>query len=236
MAWDTTILSTPESIARYEKEINTITEAAVERVLYNEEVGEGTWSNEILTATGYDISTLRGFGKLTVTATNVIENKITLKLFDSEDDDTYTDTGLHLLIPISESYEFTYLLPLTINDYVKIYASKGATVEADNLNITVKSAWADKHTVAKQIIGQHLFSYIGDALDDLDNPTELCTPADYLTLHLIYADLVLGFGENEIYSGKMKFYYTRFQQTLKLALRRLLNDGDKLAPGGYISR
>ncbi len=214
MEWADVVLSTPSSIARFEKEINTITDAAVEKILFDDSVG-----SSVNTAKA-NIKSLKGFGLVHFETSNDFEGTVTAKLKDSDDDTTFVDTLIQL--KVSETIpEREFVLPPDIEDHI-LFALTGGT--AGSLTITIKSAWASKHEVAKDIIANIVKTYIKTDLDDLENADELSIAANYLVLHLIYADLELGYGENEVYSAKKKFYYKQYETQIKPAIRRLTVD------------
>ena len=235
MSWADVILSTPASIQRFEKEINVIDEAAIEKLLFNDEVAAGTQSNVLIGDSAY-IDKLQGFAKLDIAVEELEEGNLTLKLYDSDDDETFAATGLQLVITPQDSFQFTLPLPISIKSYIKIAVSKGSSVIADSLTIKILSAWQSKLQVAKQRIANLIKTYTDVDLDNFSNTDELIIASDYLTLHLIYSDLVLGYGENEIYKEKQRFYYRQYDAEIKNAMRRMTIDSARFDPYPVISK
>ena len=234
MSWSEAVLSTPESIARFEKEINTITRAAEEEAIYSGIAGATEVISDAICIRGF-----KGFGLLRVELTDTAENKtVTIKLYDAdaEDGDFNDDLMTFVLAQAKHGSSFTYDLqiPVSIQDWIKVGVLSSANV--NNLDVTLLSAWTTKHELAKDRIAVELQQYITGSLDDIEDYTPLEIPTDYYVLHLIYSDLMIGYGENEIYENKMKFYYQQFQSTLKAAIRQLTYDGASIVTESIISR
>jgi len=231
MGWDNAVLSTPASIAAFEKEINTITRAAEEHVFY-----DGTATKPV-TSEAYYVREVRGFGVIRIALTDTeasLDKDVTVVLSHSDTDDgTYHEFVTYILpqATYGPSFEFDVVLPVSCRDYIKVKTSTTA-----KLRVTLRSAWAEKHKLAKSFIANYVRTFYSGDLDDLDSYTPLEIPASYYVLHLIYADLMLGFGENEIYKHKMQFYYRQFDKLIKFAIRQLTKSGSSISTSPVIAR
>ncbi|MCD4650628.1 MAG: hypothetical protein K8S56_02410 [Candidatus Cloacimonetes bacterium] len=105
------------------------------------------------------------------------------------------------------------------------------------INQLTSGNWNDKISLAKKIIGRDLENKLtrnnysvdeagGDVLlDIIANPQSLDLSSDYLTLHLIYADLAITLGR-ESYWQKAEFYRQEYGRHLNTALQALNIDCD----------
>lgn len=230
MAWADVTLTTPASIAKIEKEINTLTNLGTEKTLLSEEALAQTKATDAI-----DIHMLRGFAIIEIAVSEQsVDCDFTATLQHSDTNASFESTSLSIAITEDDLVPSQIVVPLDTLDYIRFNVVR--TAGTCDIVITAKSVFADKHEVAKDIIRQMLYTYIGSGIDDLDNPEELQTPANFLVLHLIYADLVLGSGENEIYAHKMKHYWKMYNDMIKLALRRLTKDEEAISSNSLILR
>ncbi len=228
MEWSDVTLTTPQSIARYEKEINVIDKPAVERVFIDGDIDDIVYPAGT-TTTFQPVSRQKGFGKLAIEAAD-LDGTVTVKLYESDTEaGDYIETGISVTLDSAvEAQQKTveFLLPVSIADYIKLKFTRSSSATG-TIKVTLKSAWDDKHLIAKDMIANVARNYIDD-LDELTNPTELSVAANYLVLHLIYADLLIGYGESEVYMGKMKFYYQQYDKQIRSSINRLKIDTYKI--------
>lgn len=231
MSWSATTLSTSETIARHEKEINIQAGSTARKAIYVA-AGLNVWlpSDEFATCT-YAILTYSDGSTATV---NVAADKIALPtakyitgidLYDVSDD-------LLFSFPVNEGYgatlyDSTGAKTLTLTDSSGSYG--GGWTETSTSG---DYSWQEKIDLAKEMLGNDITTKLkeyglyvdyeaGEVLIDLlTNPETFLVACDYLTLSLIYQDLLSG-GFNELFVQKYQIYSQRYQDELAKGLKRM---------------
>ena len=231
MSWSATTLSTSETIARHEKEINIQAGSTARKAIYIA-AGLNVWlpSDEFADCT-YAILTYSDGSTATV---NVAAYKIALPtakyitgidLYDVSDD-------LLFSFPVNEGYgatlyDSTGAETLTLTDSSGRYG--GGWTETSTFG---DYSWQEKIDLAKEMLGNDITTKLkeygltvdyedGEVLIDLlTNPETFLVACDYLTLSLIYQDLLSG-GFNELFVQKYQIYSQRYQDELAKGLRRM---------------
>lgn len=231
MSWSATTLSTSETIARHEKEINIQAGSTARKAIYIA-AGLTVWipTTEFATCT-YAILTYSDGSTATV---NVAAYKIALPtakyitgidLYDVSDD-------LLFSFPVNEGYGATLYdsaggKTLTLTDSAGNWGS--GWTETSTFG---DYSWQDKIDLAKEMLGNDITTKLkeyglyvdyeaGEVLIDLlTNPETFLVACDYLTLSLIYQDLLSG-GFNELFVQKYQIYSQRYQDELAKGLRRM---------------
>lgn len=231
MSWSATTLSTSETIARHEKEINIQAGSTARKAIYIA-AGLNVWlpSDEFATCT-YAILTYSDGSTATV---NVAANKIPLPtakyivgigLYDVSD-------KLLFSFPVNEGYgatlyDDTGAETLTLTDSAGNWGSGWTETSTYG-----DYSWQDKIDLAKEMLGNDITTKLkeygltvdyegGEVLIDLlTNPETFLVACDYLTLSLIYQDLLSG-GFNELFVQKYQIYSQRYQDELAKGLRRM---------------
>ena len=231
MSWSATTLSTSETIARHEKEINIQAGSTARKAIYVA-AGLNVWlpSDEFATCT-YAILTYSDGSTATV---NVAANKIPLPtakyivgigLYDVSD-------KLLFSFPVNEGYgatlyDDTGAETLTLTDSAGNWGSGWTETSTYG-----DYSWQDKIDLAKEMLGNDITTKLkeygltvdygsGEVLIDLlTNPETFLVACDYLTLSLIYQDLLSG-GFNDLFVQKYQIYSQRYQDELAKGLRRM---------------
>ena len=231
MSWSATTLSTSETIARHEKEINIQAGSTARKAIYVA-AGLNVWlpSDKFADCT-YAILTYSDGSTATV---NVAADKIALPtakyitgidLYDVSDD-------LLFSFPVNEGYGAT-LYDSTGGKTLTLTDSTGNWGAGWTETSTFGDySWQDKIDLAKEMLGNDITTKLkeyglyvdyeaGEVLIDLlTNPETFLVACDYLTLSLIYQDLLSG-GFNELFVQKYQIYSQRYQDELAKGLRRM---------------
>ncbi len=219
MAWNDCILSTPGSLARIESEVNGLA-GAYNRPCY---VGDGTasltfpdviasivWYNEQEQGTEVTPG-----GAWTLPEANVcrIEGK----------------TGAGEIIAEYPCDEGVQLVSRDVSGNGHHAALSTAAVHGA---CEVTGNWLDKLALARTMLEARLENVLaargirvnesaGEVLlDVITNPRVFALAADYLALHLIYADLAADMGK-ELWFRKAEYYQKQYEANLAAALRRV---------------
>jgi hypothetical protein len=220
MAWSSLTFSTLNTIANYEAEINNLA-GAYTRATLTIESGGYLKSGDIVDIAGnmiayyldgssetltyvalsrYWVATTGGEAILITNSTGSIQFPCT-----AGDGDIYDLTGSHY-------FDLSICSDVAWN------------------NTNVQSSWQNKCNLAKTQIGEEVKKQLanigwrdydvtsGEVLDYVQNTTCLVTPADYLTLHLIYVDLLATQPQNDAYKTKADYYRGRYQEKLQDAM------------------
>ena len=231
MSWSATTLSTSETIARHEKEINIQAGSTARKAIYVA-AGLTVWlpTGDFATCT-YAILTYSDGSTATV---NVAVSKIPLPTAKYIVGIVlYTAANVPLFsFPVNEGYgatlyDSTGAETLTLTDSTGRYG--GGWTETSTFG---DYSWQDKIDLAKEMLGNDISTKLkeyglyvdyeaGEVLIDLlTNPTTFLVACDYLTLSLIYQDLLSG-GFNELFVQKYQIYSQRYQDELAKGLKRM---------------
>lgn len=234
MSWSATTLSTSETIARHEKEINIQAGSTAHKVIYIA-AGQTVWLNTLLPSVyeivAYGVFTYADGSTATV---NVAASKLTLPTAKYIDQiDMYDVAGnLVLTFEVNEGYgslitDTTGLVSKYLTDSSGRYGS--GWTESSTVG---DFSWQEKIDLAKEMLGNDITTKLkeyglyvdyeaGEVLIDLlTNPTTFLVACDYLTLSLIYQDLLSG-GFNELFVQKYQIYSQRYQDELAKGLKRM---------------
>jgi hypothetical protein len=231
MSWSATTLSTSETIARHEKEINIQAGSTARKAIYIA-AGLNVWlpSDEFADCT-YAILTYSDGSTATV---NVAADKINLPtakyivgigLYNVSDE-------LLFSFPVNEGYgatlyDSTGAKTMTLTDSTGNWGS--GWTETSTFG---DYSWQEKIDLAKEMLGNDITTKLkeygltvdyeaGEVLIDLlTNPETFLVACDYLTLSLIYQDLLSG-GFNELFVQKYQIYSQRYQDELAKGLKRM---------------
>ncbi|MCD4829620.1 MAG: hypothetical protein K8R90_09370 [Candidatus Cloacimonetes bacterium] len=219
MAWIDCVLSTPGSLARIEREVNGLAGSS-ERLCYS---GDGTatiafhadiaaitWYDEDGRATDVNLS-----GDWTLPEANVCR----IIGFNASGDalsEHPCDEGVQLVCrDIAGGGRHAALSAAAVHGTVKVGAH-----------------WHDKIALARTMLERKLENALtgrgirvnetaGQALlDVVANPRVFALAGDYLTLHLIYADLAADMGK-EVWFRKAEWYQRQFDANFAAALRQV---------------
>jgi hypothetical protein len=222
MSWASTTLSTLNSIAKYESEVNqlagqytmpTLTMSAGAKVYFSP-----GFSSIDLTALYYDGTTEVG---VFAVGTN------TFDFTTGGECVQISETGTPYIFPTTQGSGDIY--DTTGVQFIDISLSTGLTWN----NAIVQYTWQNKITVAKTIIGNYLLTMLGKLgytddqlatgdtyLNYLDNTESLSLASDYKTLEGIYQDLSYK-ATNEVYERKIQMYADLYNKTIQDALYQL---------------
>lgn len=223
MAWSTVTLSTLNSIAQYEAEINAMAGTYTRHTLLLQAGGSvyitAPITGDIVIATYVDgtTETLENAGHYVHTVTT---GGLAVKL-------SWTNVGgaaytIPLVSGSGDAYDTTGTYYLDLSECVSV---------SWNSSI-VQTSWEDKCILSKQQIGDEIKKLLaqkgwrdddvdsGEILDYVSNTTALVTAADYLTLHLIYIDL-FATQPTESYKDKADYYAMQYEKALQKALYQI---------------
>ena len=238
--WENIILSTSNSIARFEKEINRLASYNIRWSIYTEETGISFDTEDILTI-------YYSTGESEILEENVIPvKKYIIKI------EQIREGAVIATYPITEGKGYVLhsedgLNLLQIKKDGIPYQDIWAELETDN-------TWQDKIDLAKEMLKYEIetalteMNYYVDEfagkrlIDIISNPETFSIASDYLTLHLIYTDLANG-GFNELFQNKADYYWKRYKQELNNCFKRLNIDYNqtgnpiyRVKIEGYVSR
>lgn len=234
MSWSATTLSTSETIARHEKEINIQAGSTAHKVIYIA-AGLTVWLDTLLhfgyETVAYGVFTYADGSTATV---NVAASKLTLPTAKYIDQiDMYDVAGnLVLTFEVNEGYG-SLITDTTGVEGIHLRNSSGYYGSGWTESSTVGDfSWQEKIDLAKEMLGNDITTKLkeyglyvdyaaGEVLIDLlTNPTTFLVACDYLTLSLIYQDLLSG-GFNELFVQKYQIYSQRYQDELAKGLKRM---------------
>lgn len=231
MSWSATTLSTSETIARHEKEINIQAGSTARKAIYVA-AGLNVWlpTTDYATCT-YAILTYSDGSTATV---NVAADKIALPTAKYITGIELYNVGNELLFsfPVNEGYgsgitDTTGLVTLYLTDSTGRWGSGWTETSTYG-----DYSWQDKIDLAKEMLGNDITTKLkeyglyvdyeaGEVLIDLlTNPETFLVACDYLTLSLIYQDLLSG-GFNDLFVQKYQTYSQRYQDELAKGLKRM---------------
>jgi hypothetical protein len=234
MSWSATTLSTSETIARHEKEINIQAGSTAHKVIYIA-AGLTVWLETVLPA-GYATVTYAIFTYAdgSTATVNVAADKLTLPTAKYIDQiDMYDAAGdLVLTFEVNEGYgsritDTTGLVSKYLTDSSGHYGSGWTETSTGG-----DYSWQDKIDVAKEMLCNDITTKLKEygltvdyedgevPIDLLTNPETFLIACDYLTLSLIYQDLLSG-GFNELFVHKYQIYSQRYQDELAKGLKRM---------------
>ena len=238
--WENIILSTSNSIARFEKEINRLASYNIRWSIYTEETGISFDTEDILTI-------YYSTGESEILEENIIPvKKYIIKI------EQIREGAVIATYPITEGKGYVLhsedgLNLLQIKKDGIPYQDIWAELETDN-------TWQDKIDLAKEMLKYEIetalteMNYYVDEfagkrlIDIISNPETFSLASDYLTLHLIYTDLANG-GFNELFQNKADYYWKRYKQELNNCFKRLNIDYNqtgnpiyRVKIEGYVSR
>jgi hypothetical protein len=209
MAWADFILSSQQSISKHEAEINNLAGTYERSALKHT-------SALIFTAMPDNIASIKGITSGSVAITGV---------YDSESNRWSLAAGEYVRI-------------IADNDYFSITEGTGSiltsadetqtlTIVAGSwIKIRTQTNWDTKIELAKKSIYARLLAYIApragneiavSMIDEIANPAVLGMASDYLTLSMVYADL-LGKINNIAYEKKYTEYSKLYENALGTAL------------------
>lgn len=234
MSWSATTLSTSETIARHEKEINIQAGSTAHKVIY---IAAGqTVCLDTLLPFSYGIVefVIFTYADGSTATVNVAASKLTLPTAKYIDQiDMYDAAGdLVLTFEVNEGYgsritDTTGLVSMYLTDSSGRYGSGWTETSTGG-----DYSWQEKIDLAKEMLGNDITTKLkeyglyvdyeaGEVLIDLlTNPTTFLVACDYLTLSLIYQDLLSG-GFNELFVQKYQIYSQRYQDELTKGLKRM---------------
>ncbi len=220
MAWANAILSTPNSIARIDAEVNILAGGTIHQCYKGDGSGGITFPDDVHRIDWY----------------NPDGEKTCISLSES------------WIIPIGEyvfrivGYDITEtrIAEYNCDEGVEMIAldisGNGNHAELDSTALhatyTVSANWLDKIAMAKKIIGRRLENQLSSQgytvdegsgkvlLDIVVNPELFDICSDYLTLHLIYTDLANAMGR-EMYWTKAEFYHRVYKDHFDVAAKAL---------------
>ena len=244
MAWATHTFVTPADLAKVEEEINrlvgvgtdTYTATAVDISDDTDPIVEDVTSIDVSDSKG--ISVIIGEAKTSLIIAD--GETLTIKLYDSADDATFTNINNGLVIwertasgsniEIAAGTElFRYIVPATAEDYVKAQISSSAD-NSGTIDIYCQSMWTNKIALGKQFMGEDIEKYLqsigygtwldyenDEELKDMITNLDIFNEANlYLVLSLIYEDLCISESDNDQYKFKADRYRNRYQTRLNM--------------------
>lgn len=223
MSWTDTTLSTLDTIARHEQEINELAGKKTRPVLYWN--GSGSAPTIAFDTVGIDyIKTYSETGFAT-------QRSVTLGTFTLVSG-YYTKIDAY---DVSDELLDTFTLSEGRGNYIYGSESTG-TISADLwLQYDVPDTWQNKIDIAKDSLKNDIETRLGkmgyrvdfasgdQLIDIITNQSTFLIAHDYLTLCLIYRDLYFNFN-SEQFQAKSKSYWADYQVELTNAFYRLAID------------
>jgi len=252
-AWSDATLSSNTSIAKWEKEVLALTSNASNSYLATA-VNLATATDPITAlVTSQNIENDKGVLEIigVVNTTGYIKDgqSLTIKMYDSADDDTYAEIhyGQRVYYKAASGSNFTltegdvlfrWVVPTDAEDYIKCVITSAAT-NTGKIDIYTLGKWADKIELAKDQLGVDLSRMLmnvkldanmnyadGDVLlDIIYNPDVFATCSDFKTLELIYLDLSDG-NRDSPHWQKMELYKELYNRELPKAWSLKILDVD----------
>jgi len=236
--WALTTFTTPADLVKIEEEITRFT--SIGTTTYSAEALDIAATTP--TTTGIDISNGKGIVELVgvVNTTGLIKDgqSLTISVQDSEDT-TYAEihkgqrvyyraaSGSDITLT-ADDILFRWVVPSDSEDYIKaIITSNSAS--SGKVDIYVVSRWASKITLAKAFMGDDLERMLINAgfnvneaddevlLDLINNKDIFDYCSHYLTLSLVFEDLMTSGDDTDIFKLKADRYYTRYKDKLEIA-------------------
>ena len=250
MSWATTTLSTTASLAKLEREINSLIQSSGTNYLSDGfDIAVASGVSSAINVKGGMIEVIG----IAVTELTVKDTKeLTIKMTDSADNVTFAEIYLGSILytktasgdeTIAADTElFRWVVPTNIEDHIKAAITSDST-NVGTIDIYTQSKWEDKIDAAKNKIKNKINTWLVmrgyknypdyDAdtpevlIDLVANPTEFSIASDYLSLHYIFRDLAVSKGEDSIWYVKSKEYKKDFDEEFNEAIRRITLDLDQ---------
>ena len=255
--WANTTFATLADLAKIENEILTMRGSGSDDYTATAvNIGD---AEDPITAlvSSVDVSNSKGcevVGVVSKEATIAVGKSLTIKIYDSADDITFSEinTGSVVYERLAEEIEgevtiavgtelFRWVIPTTCENYIKAMISSDAT-NTGSIDIYVNSVYDNKMEVAKQFMGEDIERYLlndgygddldysgGDELKDvITNLSIFKYPYIYLTLHLIYEDFVQTASEDDEFKFKSERYLRRYKDRFDAvySLKNISRDAD----------
>ncbi len=216
MAWANAVLSTPNSIARIDAEVNILAGGTVHQCYKGDGASSIDFPDEVARIEWYDPDG------------NVTSVDLSVTWIVPEDTYVFRIVGYGIDDTRISEYNCDEGVELVALDV----SGNGYHAELDSTSLhatyTVPANWLDKIAMAKKIIGRRLENQLSSQgynvdessgkalLDIVANPELFDICSDYLTLHLIYTDLANAMGR-EMYWTKAEFYHRVFKDHFDVA-------------------
>ena len=239
--WALTTFTTPNDLAKVEEEITRFT--AVGTDSYSATASNIAATSP--TVASVDVSgtkgTLEFIGKVNTTGVIKDGQSLTITFQDSDDDITFAEihkgqrvyyraaSGSDIALTAGDIL-FKWVVPSDAEDYVKaIITSNSAS--SGKLDIYATSRWSEKIALAKAFMGDDLERMLinagldsnmdyadGDILLDVINNKDIFdTSSLYLTLSLIFEDLMTSGDETDVFKLKADRYKKRYDDKMTTA-------------------
>ncbi|HQC58977.1 MAG TPA: hypothetical protein PK143_06015 [Candidatus Syntrophosphaera thermopropionivorans] len=238
--WENIILSTSNSIARFEKEINRLASYNIRWSIYTEEPDIYFDIEDILTV-------YYSTGESKILEENVIPvKKYIIKI------EQIREGAVIATYPITEGKG--YVLHSEDGQNLLQVRKDGIPYQDIWAELETDNTWQDKIDLAKEMLKYEIETALTEMhyyvdefagkrlIDIISNPETFSLASDYLTLHLIYTDLANG-GFNELFQNKADYYWKRYKQELNNCFKRLNIDYNqtgnpiyRVKIEGYVSR
>ena len=241
--WALTTFTTPADLAKIEEEIARFTS-----------LGTKTYTAQALavvsTSTGIDISGGKGvFEVIGSVNTGGAVTDLSISIQHSDDNITYEE--IHdgqrvyyksgLVTHTTGSVLFRWVVPSDSKDYINAIFTSSIADAAFKLDIYIVTRWNDKIELAKAFMGDDLELMLINAgldsnmdysdgdilLDVINNKSIFDYCSHYLTLSLIFEDLMTSGDENDIFRLKADRYYKRYKDKLDITFRLKNIDEDQ---------
>ncbi len=220
MAWINAVLSTPNSIARIDAEVNILAGGTIHQCYKGDGSSGIVFPEEIVRIEWYDPNGTKTSEKFTKS--------------------WIVPDGEYVFRIVGYDRTETRIAEYNCDEGVEMIAldisGNGNHAELDSTALhatyTVSANWLDKIAMAKKIIGRKLENQLSAQgynvdesngkvlLDIIVNPELFDICSDYLTLHLIYTDLANAMGR-EMYWTKAEFYHRVFKDHFDVAAKAI---------------
>ena len=241
--WENIILSTSNSIARFEKEVNRQAGHTVIWSIYTEDnimlnIPDNLSYSKIIAqypdgelVIPQTIPTKKNIVKLTFYQDDEIV--AIFNMDEGKGNQIKSEDGNYVIRIVDEDgkpvYDIWQEVEIDITWDAKIQLAK------DMLKYEIETALTEMNYYVDEFAGKRL-------IDIISNPETFSIASDYLTLHLIYTDLANG-GFNELFQNKADYYWKRYKQELNNCFKRLNIDYNqtgnpiyRVKIEGYVSR
>ena len=248
--WALTTFTTPADLAKIEEEITQFTSLGTKTYL-----AQSLSPQENTNGTGIDISGGQGIyeviGVVRNTGTTNPFKQVAFAIQDSDDGVTYAEidtgqlvynTGVTTTTFTSGDTLFKWVIPSHAENYIRTALTANVGVSTIRFDVYVVSRWSDKIELAKAFMGDDLERMLinagldsnmdysdGDILLDVINNKDIFDYCShYLTLSLIFEDLMTSGDENDIFRIKADRYYKRYKDKLDITfpLKNIDEDQD----------
>ena len=239
--WALTTFTTPSDLTKIEEEITRFT--SIGTTTYTAEALNIAATTP--TTTGIDISNGQGIYEVwgIVNTTGAIKDgqSLSISIQDSDDNITYAEihkgqrvyyraaSGSDITLTAGDVL-FKWVIPSDAEDYIQAVISSNAA-SSGKVDIYVVSRWDAKIALAKSFMGDDLERMLINAgldttmdyadgdilLDIINNKSIFNNCSSYLTLSLIFEDLMTSGDENDVFKLKADRYYTRYKDKLNIA-------------------